>query len=124
MTTTTAATGREISVEVGYQDTRDQSLAARLTRWTEQATGHRYWTFQIVVNRVHDLTTIAEAVYAADNAPHDFPEDSLTGKLRAAMQAVYAATTDRHHSLSVGDRVRVGEVEVVCADAGWERIYR
>lgn len=112
------ARATKITIEVGYQDTTDTNAAP----WTEQATGHRYWTFPVDMDAVVPIETIADAVYAADNAPSELSAASLVGRVRAAMQQAYRQTSDRHHSLSVGDRVRVGEVEVVCAGLGWNRV--
>lgn len=108
-----------VAVEVGYQNPRDRDHS-----WTERATGHRYWTFEVEIERVLSVETVAEAVFCADNQPNIAAEDTLVGKFQRAMIAAYERTTDRHHSLSIGDRVRIGEVEVVCANDGWERIYR
>lgn len=111
----------KINIEVGYQDTTTTTDAGRQTRWTEQATGHRYWTFTVDMTDVVPVEVIADAVYEADNAPFELRPDSLAGRVRAAMQEAYRQTPERHHSLSVGDRVRVGEVEVICAGLGWQR---
>jgi hypothetical protein len=106
----------KLDVQVGYQDTKDP---AGRTRWTEDATGHKWWTFPVDVEQAITIEQIADAVWTADNSP-EHPWQGLTGKVRAAMDEAYENTTERHHSLSVGDRVRIGEVEVVCVSVGWK----
>jgi hypothetical protein len=112
----------QVNIEVGYQDTKDPGELARATRWTEEATGHKYWTYAVELDAVRPIEQVAEAVYMADNYPGELKLTGLSGQVRAAMIEVYEHTSERHHSLSVGDRVRVGEVEVVCASAGWQRV--
>lgn len=106
----------KISIEVGYQDPHSEDA------WTVHATGHRYWTYEVDVAEVVPIETVAAAVFRADNYPDELRPDTLPGRVRAAMQEAYRQTPDRHHSLSVGDRVRVGEVEVVCTSFGWKRV--
>jgi hypothetical protein len=110
----------QINIQVGYQDTKDP--AGHYTRWTEDATGHKWWTFPVDVKQAVTVVQTAEAVFKADNAPFELAPDSLAGKIREAMIEAYENTTERHHSLSVGDRIRIGEDEVICSDDGWKRV--
>lgn len=112
-----------IIIEVGYQDITGQSEAARARRFTPYATGHTWWNYPVDVDEVLSIDALGDAVFTADNSPHELPPDSLAGKIRAAMLTAYAATDVRHHSLSVGDRVRVSEVEVICTGNGWRRVH-
>lgn len=107
---------------VGYQDTTSDRREVRLWRWTESAVGHTWWPYDVQIDGLPSIETIAEAVSVADNSPHSLPFGSLEAKIRDAMLTAYRLTTDRHHSLSVGDRVRTGEHEVVCTKHGWRRI--
>lgn len=121
MSNTTSATTK-INIEVGYQDTKRQDDLARYTRWTPAAVGHRYWTFPVdITGEYPSIEDIAEAVFQADNAPF-LAVGSLPDRIRVAMQDAYSKTKDRHHSLSVGDRVRVDGREVVCVECGFEAV--
>lgn len=129
--TTTQGQTITIDIVVGYQDIDDQTPMARATRWTEDYTGRRDdWTYTITVDAemaadflVEDgVAHLADQVFQADNAPYVFDEDSAAGMIQAAMNAAYTERQGGHHSLSVGDTVRVGEVTVVCASTGWVRV--
>lgn len=112
----------KINIEIGYQDTTDDG--SRHDRWTEDYSGpHKYWTFPVTMAEVVPIETIAEAAFIADNSPHELTEGSLACRIRETMLDAYRQTGERHHSLSVGDRVRVGEVEVVCSGIGWKRVF-
>ena len=113
-----------LNVEVGYQDIEDSSPEARATRWTENASGHHWWVFVVDAGDLppQGIETVAEAVFLADNAPLGNLDHPLADRVRVAMDAAYVETDDRHHSFSVGDRVRVGETEVVCCSFGWKPV--
>lgn len=106
----------KINIEVGYQAGGDL-----FTNWTEQAGPHVYWVFPVEVDGpVLAVEQIAEAVFEADNSPYQVT--GLAAQVRAAMTEAYSRTERRHHSLSVGDRVRVGEVELAVARFGFRRV--
>lgn len=113
-----------LNIEVGYQDVEDPSPKARATRWTEDASGHRWWTFVVDVSGLpaQGIEHVAEAVFLADNSTLHNLDHPLADRVRAAMDEVYAKTDDRHHSLSTGDRVRMGETEVICCPIGWKPV--
>ena len=130
--TTTQTDTVTIDIIVGYQDIDDQSPMARATRWTADYTGRRVeWTYTITVDDAEmaaqflaedGVAHLAEMVFEADNSPYVHAEESAVGMIQAAMNAAYGERSDRHHSLAVGDTVRVGEVAVVVAPAGFLRV--
>jgi hypothetical protein len=131
MTTTQTGTVT-IDIIAGYQDINDTDPMARATRWTAAYTGRRVeWTYRIETpaDMAADFLTaggvshLAELVFEADNSPYAHDPDSAVGMIQAAMNAAYGDRSDRHHSLSVGDSVQVGEVKVVVGSTGFVRVH-
>lgn len=120
-TTAGSGAGGRLTIEVGYQDTDSTDSLVRARRWTLDAMGHRWWPYVVDVSGlpVVGVQEVADAVCDADNNPSPPSSVTLAGRIRQAMDEIYATTSERHHSLSPGDRVRVGETEVVCAPVGW-----
>jgi hypothetical protein len=107
-------TNQTVAVDIGYQDILGEGA------WTENATGHDYLTINVEVDKVPPAEELAAAVFAAGNSSFAINGDTLTARVQKALLRTPLPAS--HHSFAVGDRVRVGKVELICAPVGWTRV--